>query len=407
MRVRFAASAAPLRIGRARLALLGWLAARQGGGTFLLRLSEPAAPLDLAWLELDADESFRLSDSARRQAEAVSALKASGRLYPCFESEDELRWKREQLVRRHKPPLYDRAMLKMTAAQRATAEAGGKRPYWRFLLSDSEISWRDRVAGPQTVKLAAISDPVVVAADGAVSAALAAAIDDVDQTIGLLVRDDTQIEASGTHLDMIAALGGDPAALTLAHVPPLPEPLAAIQVRRLRQDGVEPDALRTLLARPDSLVPVPMAQLLAGFDLSAARRGVRSIGLDRLRALNRLALAALPYEAVADRLPTGADAAFWQAVRGGFDLLHEARHWWDVVRDGFLPPVLEDAALGDALARLPPEPWDATTWAGWTADMPDVASLRLALTGEEAGPDMAGLLPLIGRRRAERRLRLG
>ncbi len=378
---------------------------RQGGGAFQLRLSDATPPPDLEWLGLDADGTVFVTDQSQRHAEAVAALRAAGRLYPCLETEDELRWKREQLVRRHKPAVYDRAMLKLTAAQLASAEAGGKRPYWRFRLSDTEISWRDVVAGPQTVKLTAMSDPVVVSADGTVSAALAGAIDDVDQNIGLLVRDDTQVEASAAHLDMIAALGGEPDALAFAHVPPLPEPLGSIQVRRLRQDGVEPDALRTLLARPDAPAPVGFAELVAGFDLSAARRGVRSIGLDRLRALNRPALAALPYEAVADRLPRGADEAFWLAVRGGFDLMGEARHWWDVVNDDFVPPVVEDVSLIAALDRLPPDPWNEATWGQWTAGVADVGPLRLALTGEEAGPDMGRLLPLIGRARVERRLR--
>lgn len=407
LKTRFAASAAPLRIGRARLAVVAWLAARRSGADFVLRLSGDAPPAELGWLGLHADQTQRLADHAPRHGEAAARLRASGRLYPCFESDEELRWKREQRLRRHRSPAYDRAMLKLTEAQRTAAEAGGKRPYWRFLLSDGELGWRDRVAGPQRVKLPALSDPVVVAADGTISAALAAAADDVADGIRLVVRDAGQIEASAVHLDMLAALGGDPGGLALAHLPSLPPAMADLQVRRLRQDGVEPQALATLLARPDATVPLSLAELVAGFELSGSGRLAETVDLDRLRALNRQALAVTPYDAVAGRLPDGAGEAFWLAVRGGIDLLGEARVWWDVIGDGFVPPVLERPVLElSDLPGPPAEPWDGTTWARWTAGIADPAALRLALTGEETGPDMSRLLPLIGRARVERRLRL-
>lgn len=373
----------------------------------MLRLSDAAAPQDLAWLGLDADSRTYLADRAAHHERAAARLREAGRLYPCFETADELRWKREQRVRRHLPPVYDRAMLKLTTAQRDAAEAGGKRPYWRFRLSDAEIAWRDRVAGPLAVKLTAVSDPVVVAEDGTVSTIFAGAIDDVDEAIGFVVREANQIESSAIHLDLVAALGGRTDRLGLAHLPALPEKLARMPIRRLRQDGVEPSSVVTWLAGHAHAAPAELAGLIAGFDLVAAGRGARTLDLDRLRALNRAALAAMPYSAVAERLPSGADERFWLAVRGGIDLLGEARHWWDVVSDRFVPPVLDGAApiLAAATGAMPPEPWDETSWERWTRDHIDTKTLRLALTGEEMGPAMAGLLPLIGRARAMERLR--
>jgi glutamyl-tRNA synthetase len=137
----------------------------------------------------------------------------------------------------------------------------------------------------------------------------------------------------------------------------------------------------------------------------------------QLLALNRLVLRELPFEAVRDRLPTAATPAFWAAIRGNLDLLNEARGWWDVVAGSIVPPLLEEEAdyLRAALATLPPDPWDNDVWRVWTDALKAVSGrkgkklfmpLRQALTGEEHGPELRDLLPLIGRSRAAERLRL-
>ncbi|MCS6922693.1 MAG: glutamate--tRNA ligase family protein, partial [Elioraea sp.] len=149
MKVRFAPSPTGfLHVGNARIALINWLFARKAGGSFLLRLDdtdtarsrpEYAAAIeeDLRWLGLDWDEGpLRQSDRLARYAEAAEALKAAGRLYPCWESEEELAAKRKQRLARGLAPIYDRAALALTEEQRARALASGKPPYWRFRLSD-------------------------------------------------------------------------------------------------------------------------------------------------------------------------------------------------------------------------------------------------------------------------------
>ena len=210
---------------------------------------------------------------------------------------------------------------------------------------------------------------------------------------------------------MLAALGGDPARLTLAHLPRLPPAMETVPLRRLRQDGVVPDALATLLADPNAPTARTLAELSQSFAWETAGRGTRAVGMARLGALNRAALAQLGFEAAAPHLPHGADAAFWEAIRGGIDLLSDARHWWEVVGDDFLPPVLDgsvldESALESALASLPPSPWAPAACRDWLDGLAGGPGLRLVLTGEEAGPDLALLLPLIGRERVERRLRL-
>ncbi|MBN9562639.1 MAG: glutamate--tRNA ligase [Alphaproteobacteria bacterium] len=435
-KVRFAPSPTGLlHVGNARIALANFLFARRHGGEFLLRLDdtdrersrpEHAAAIaqDLLWLGLEWDGQFRQSDRMDRYAAAAERLKQAGRLYPCFESEEELRAKREMRIKRGRAPVYDRAMLKLTPEQRATAEAGGKRPYWRFLLSDSTVGWDDLVLGRRQVKLPSVSDPVLIRADGTPLYIFTSVVDDIETGITHLIRGEDHVTNTGVQIDLFAALGAS--APAFAHLPlltgaeggKLSKRIDSLSLRSLRQDGMEPTALAAYLARlgsSDDLRPLPMAALVESFDLSHVSHSAARFDPSQLLALNRRVLHGLPFAAVADRLPAGATEAFWLAVRGNLDLLGEARGWWDVVAGTIVPPVIEGEQefFRLALAVLPPEPWDNGVWKTWTEALRAATGrkgralfhpLRLALTGEEQGPELRELLPLMGRTRAANRL---
>ena len=424
MRVRLAPSLAGyLSLSSARVALLTWLWARGQGGEVRLRLDDidprdaaraADAEHDLRWLGLDWDATERQSGRGTRHAEAAAMLERSGRLYACFESEDELRAKRDLRTRRNQATIYDRAMLKMTGAQRAAAEARGKRPYFRFLLSPEPVGWNDAVLGRTQTKLSAMSDPVAIRADGTPLPLFAAVLDDLDAGITHVLASDEMRGASAIALDMISALGGDPARLHLAHVAPLADAAERLTLRRLRTDGIEAAAIAACLAA-DAGAPT-LADLRAGFEVARADAGA-AFDMGRLRALNRTMLSRMAFAEVAPRLPPGATEVFWLAVRAHLDLLTEARGWWDVVAGTIVPPVIEGEGefLRSALELLPAEPWNGGVWAAWTAALAEAtgrddaaiaAPLRLALTGEDHGPDLAALLPLMGRVRAALRLRV-
>jgi glutamyl-tRNA synthetase len=432
--VRFASFPATwLNLSDARLALLSWLLARSSGGRFVLRLDDidasrsnatyaDAITQDLHWLGLDWDASFRQSDRLDRYAAAAERLKAARRLYPCFESEDELQAKRERALRRGAAPIYDRAMLKLTPAQRAAAEAGGKRPYWRFLLSDRTVTWRDLVLGPQQVKLPALSDPVLIRADGTLARAFASVVDDIEEGVTHILHGEDHLSQTAVQIDIREALG-NAERLHLAHVPPLLDDAAGkrarriegLSLRRLRSDGIEPAAITACLACVGSSANAePPSTLAAGFDLGRFSSPAR-FDVDQLRAINRRVLRRMSFSDVADRLPPGATEAFWLAIRGHLDLLTEARGWWEVVAGTIVPPVIEGDAefLRAATAVLPPEPWHDGVWTAWTEALARTTGrkgealstpLCLALTGEDQCPALAGLLPLIGRARSLQRL---
>lgn len=438
MKLRFAPSPTGLlHVGNARLALANALFARRNGGKFQLRIDDTdtgrsreelvgAIQQDLEWMGITWDETFRQTERLDRYAAAIEKLKASGHLYPCFESEQELATKRETQIRQRRAPVYDRAMLKMTEQQRAQAEANGKVPYWRFKLSGRIVRWRDLVMGDCQVKLPSVSDPVLVRTDGTVLYTLASVVDDLETGISHIIRGEDHVTNTGVQIDIAEALGARPDHFRFAHLPllldenggKLSKRFDACSLRTLRQDGVEAEALISYLARlgsSDDPALMPFAALAQSYDLSHISRSAARFDTRQLLAMNHRHLAQLPFDAVADRLPKGATEAFWLAIRSNIDLLSEAKLWLQVVEGDIVPPVQEEeeAFLKDAAALLPAEPWDEGTWKAWTTAIKEQTGrsgkalfhpLRVALTGEEHGPELRDLLPLIGRPRALARL---
>ncbi len=443
MRVRFAPSPTGLlHVGNARVALVNFLAARKAGGTFVLRIDdtdrarsrpefETAIRDDLAWLGLDWGETHRQSDRLARYEAAFDLLRAAGRAYPCYETEDELAAKRIALAKRGLPPIYDRQALHLTDAERAALEGAGRVPHWRFRLVDGRTAWNDLVRGPVAMESRHLSDPVVRRADGAFLYLFASAVDDLDLAIGLVVRGEDHVANTVPQLQIVEALGGDAGAIGFAHLSLLagadgkplskrdgPDGLASLAA--LRAAGIEPMALASYLARLGTSHPIEDAPdldaLAAEFDFASFGRAPPRFDARDLASLSAKHLRALPYDRVADRLATlgiEADAPFWDAIRANLDRIEDARDWWQVAR-GLVRPAVEDAAVTEAAARLlPPAPWDEFTWPAWTKAVAAETGrkgralyhpLRLALTGREQGPEMKALLPLIGRERAAARL---
>ena len=388
-RVRFIAPAGGLLLTGARAALANHAFARNRRGALILRGDDARTLSELRWLGVAWDESTEAADYAG----AIQHLKDTGRLYPCFESETELRAKREFRVKRGKTAVYDRAMLKLTPEQRAAAEAGGKVPHWRFRLSNRILAWNDMIAGRREAKLPAVSDPILVAADGTPALALTAVIDDVADGITHVIRADEGDGMTGVYIDLLDAFGENQEAVTFAHSPALGD-IGRLTIRSLRADGVEAEAV---------------ARWLGAGGRFAARQFARIPDPADLPGINRAVLGQRSFADVVDRLPAGATEPFWLAVRGHLDLLNEARHWWDVVGGTVFPPIPEGAGplIDAARATLPPEPWDASTWSTWLSRLPGHADAMLwqLLAGEEQGPDPAALLPLMGRERVLHRLR--
>jgi glutamyl-tRNA synthetase len=438
---RFAPSpTGTLHVGNIRTALHNWLFARAHGGRFLLRIDDTdrerseerfvdSIRADLAWLGLVPDGEERQSARFDRYEARFAELVASGRVYPAYETAQELELKRKILLGRGLPPVYDRAALALTDAERAVFEAEGRRPHWRFRLDHgAPIEWDDLVRGHQRFDPALMSDPVVRRADGSWLYLLPSVIDDIDMGISHVVRGEDHVSNTATQLQMFEALGSAPPsfaheALLTGSEGKLSKRLGSLGVAHFREEGIEPQALVALLARLGTSDPVePFADpapLIESFDFARFGRAPARFDEAELAQLNARIVHQLDHAAVADRLPEGMREGAWEAIRPNLSTVGEAADWWGVVQGPIDPPALAEedrayllrAAEVAATIDWSADPWHAITGAlkaetgrkGRALFLP----LRLALTGREHGPDMAALLPLIGREAAISRLSAG
>jgi glutamyl-tRNA synthetase len=449
--VRFApAPTGFIHIGNARTALYNWLFAHAAGGRFLLRFddtdlqrsrAEYAAAIeeDLAWLGIVPDAVERQSDRIGKYEDAAERLKRAGLLYPCYETAEELDRQRSRQRARGRPPVYDRRGLKLAAGDRARLEAEGRRPHWRFLLPNfsadpfaperTEVGWDDLVRGRQAVDLASLSDPVIAREDGSFLYTFTSAVDDAEFGVTHVIRGDDHVTNTGVQIALFRALGAAPPVFAHHNLlqsgsgEGLSKRNAALSLRAFRAEGIEAlavAALAVLTGTAEPVVPIAsLSELQARFDLSKVNLAPARFSVEELKALSAKVLAHLPYDAVGERLHrlgVGGGAAFWDAVRGNLATLEDAARWWRLVEGPIEPQVDADdqPLLVKAAELLPPEPWDATTWSAWTTTLRNATGrsgkrlflpLRLALTGLSSGPELARLLPVLGRPNTLDRLR--
>lgn len=424
-----------LHVGNVRTALHNWLLARKAGGRFLLRIDDTDAERseerfveaireDLAWLGLEVDGEERQSARLDHYEAAFERLKADGRVYPAYETAQELELKRKIRLGRGLPPIYDRAALALTEAERAAKEAEGAAPHWRFKLDHAEpIEWTDGIRGPQHFEAAQLSDPVIRRADGSWLYMLPSAVDDIEMGVTDVLRGEDHVSNTAVQIQMFTALDAAPPrfaheALLVGAEGKLSKRLGSLGCDAFRERGIEPEALVALLARIGTSLPVePIAArtvLVETFDLGAFGRAPARFDEEELERLNAAIVHQLDFGDVVDRLPAGMGEEGWLAIRPNLAHVGEAADWWRVVTGPVEVPELpaEDRAyLAEAIGTLTwsEDPWHALTGAlkastgrkGKALFQP----LRLALTGRPSGPEMAALLPLIGEEEARARLR--
>ena len=432
MKVRFAPSPTGfIHVGNCRTALVNWLFARKNGGKFLLRLDDTdldrcddkytqALFEDWKWLGLDYDEFEKQSDRLDLYNAALKQLKASGRLYPCYETPEELEFKRKLLLKKGRPPIYDREALTLSEEKKAQFEAEGRKPHWRFRLEDKAIEWHDMTRGPIHFHGSKLSDPILVRENGSLLYTLASVVDDIDLNITHILRGEDHVSNTAIQIQLIEALGGDSSSFHFAHFPllageqgeGLSKRLGSLSIQDMRADGILPMALNSILGKigtSDAIAPYQkMVDLIDSFDLGKFSRATPKFSMSQLELMNKKILHEMSYADIMQLVTfPQMDEAFWEGVKRNIDKPSDIETWWNICHsegDGSIEP--EDKGfIEDALSLLPPTPWTETPWDTWIQALKDKTGrkgkglfmpLRLAMTGQSHGPELKIIMGLLG-----------
>jgi glutamyl-tRNA synthetase len=438
--VRFAPSPTGfIHIGNARTALWNWLIAKKGGGQFILRMDDTdqersteafaaAIKEDLAWLGINPDRHERQSDRVARYATQMQRLKSAGLIYAAYETMEELDRKRKRQQARGLPPVYDRAALTLTEEDIAAYVAEGRQPHWRFRLSGHAAEWVDGVRGPVRIETSALSDPVLMRADGTVLYTFASVVDDIDMGVTDIIRGEDHVANTGVQIELFHALGATPPRfahhnlIVSASGEEMSKRKGTLSIRSFREAGAEATAVAAvavLTGTSDPVRPVQaLGDLVGQISLDKLSRAPTKFDPGEVMVMTARTLHEMPYAAVASRLAamgvSGQDIpALWDAVRGNLSILSEMKHWQALVLGEAKGSISEPEFMQEAIAALPPGNFSTDTWGQWTEILKTATGrkgkalfmpLRQALTGMDHGPELKGLLPLMGRAKVLARL---
>lgn len=427
-------------MGNARPALFNWLLSLKMGGDFILRYDDTdpersrqefadAIARDMEWLGVTPARVERQSERLERYQEITDKLKADGRLYPCYETPDELERRRKRQLARGLPPIYDRAALKLTDEEIKAFEADGRRPHWRFKLEGKTVSWKDVFRGEQSIDTASLSDPVLIRADGSYLYTLPSVVDDVDMGVTHVVRGEDHVANTGAQIEVFEAIGGQAPEfghhnlLTEATGEGFSKRKGSLSLSALRETGYEPMAvaiMATILGTGLTVQPYPdMMSLAQAFDPEKVSRAPARFDVKELSNLNTRIVHSMEFDEARERLSDEVESlgpVFWSAVRENVETVSDAEKWTFIV-NGPVSGEMDDSDrdyIEAALSNLPADPWSDTAWKEWTGVLKEQTGrkgkglfmpLRRALTGQSSGPDLGLLLPLIGRSAVEERLR--
>lgn len=420
-----------IHVGNLRAALFNYLIARKAGGTFILRFDDTdrerskqeymdGIRRDLEWLGIGWDRIEQQSKRLDRYSEAAADLRGKNKLYEVFETPGELDLKRKKQLNMGKPPVYDRTGLHLSDDDKAKLRAEGREGYWRFLLDQNRIEWDDGILGPISIDAASVSDPVLIRADGQVLYTFASSVDDVDMGVTDIVRGADHVTNTATQIQIIEAMGGavprfaHHSLLTGAQGEELSKRLGSLAIKDLREAGVAPEALVSMMSRLGSSQPVEllsMDEIADSFDLSHFGASPTKFDAEDLWPLTRHRNQSLPFSAVQDRIkalgvPDDLAERFWRVASHNITKLDDLGPWWEIFSKGADPEIdPEDADfIAQAMTLLPPPPYTDATWGEWTAAVKDATGrkgkglfmpLRKAVTGQASGPEMADVMPLL------------
>ena len=438
VKVRFAPSPTGfLHIGNFRTALVNFLFARKEKGHFMLRIDdtdhersslefEKAIIEDLSWMNFKWDSLEKQSNRLKRYDEALETLLDKKRAYACYETAEELSLKRKAQLSSGKPPVYDRSSLRLSDSDVADLKAKGNKPHYRFLLDHSEVIWNDLIKGGSKYHMSSLSDPVILREDGRVIYTLASVVDDIDFDITHILRGEDHMTNSAAQIQLFEALGS--AAPNLGHLSLLTDisgaglskRLGSLSLKDLRNEGIHPMAISSLLSKVGTSDPVEIKKeietIILYFDINKFGKSKSKFDKNELSILNSKIYQLIDFEEIDEdlkKMNISITKEFWNLIRGNIALLKNVKDWWDICF-GTIDSIIENQDfLDSALEVLPTDQFNEKTWSIWTKKLSEETGkkgkelympLRLCLTGQNKGPEMADLILMMGRDKVIKRL---
>ncbi|MEG8230168.1 glutamate--tRNA ligase [Candidatus Rickettsia tasmanensis] len=429
-----------LHVGNIRAALLNWLYAKKHNGQFILRFDDTdlerskqeykdAIEEDLKFLKINWDQTFNQLSRLSRYDAIKNLLLDKKRLYACYETPEELELKRKFQLSKGLPPIYDRASLNLTEEQAKKYIEQGRKPHYRFLVNHEPISWHDMIKGEVKYDGKALSDPIVIRADGSMTYMLCSVIDDIDYDITHIIRGEDHVSNTAIQIQMFEALNTTPP--TFGHLSliinkdeKISKRVGGFEIATLRKEvGIEAMAIASffsLLGSSAQILPYKSMEKLANqFEISSFSKSPTIYQPEDLERLNHKLLISLDFDTVKERLKEidaeYIDENFWLSVSPNLQKLRDVKDWWEICHQA--PNVenlnLDKEYLKQAAELLPEGEITKDSWSIWTKEITNITGrkgkelflpLRLALTARESGPEIAGVLPLIDREEIIKRL---
>ena len=427
-----------LHLGNIRTALINWLYARTHNGKFILRIDDTdqerskdeyisKIKYDLEWLGIDYDDTFNQSSRFERYREQFEKLKADGRIYPCYETPEELERKRKLQMASGGKQVYDRSSLSLTDEEKRAYEDDGRKPHWRFLLQTERLKWNDLLKGELDIDLTSLSDPVLFREDGVPLYTFSSAVDDIDYNITNVIRGDDHTSNTAVQIEIINAI--DKNRITFAHHALLKASSGdklskrdnVISIDSFRKSNLEPLAILSLLATIGTSQSIELKdslnQIISEFKLETISTSPGRIEIDVLNALNKKQVQKLNFDEVSERLKNinkKIDEKFWNTIRSNLETVEGVKQWSDIVFDSKSIEAEDKEYIKSAMELIPDDPWDENTWELWTSAIKEKTGrkgkelflpLREAFTGMSHGPEMKLLIQLIGREKILERVK--
>ena len=430
LKARFAPSPTGLlHIGNARSAVINWAYIKNKGGDFILRIDdtdlerskkkyENKIKENLLWLGLSWSKTFNQSQRKDIYDKKILLLKESERIYPCFESAEELSLKRKTQLLSGKPPIYDRSALKLTSNQIENLIKEGKTPHWRFKLEDEIIEWQDLIKGKVSFDSKNLSDPVLIREDGSLLYHLPSVVDDVEENITDIIRGEDHITNTAFHIQLFKSLNakiphfGHHPFLTDEEGKSFGKRLDSISIQKMYEDGFESLTLLNYLlsigTRKNLSKEKNIDKLVNNFNIDNLASSSPKFSISVLKLLNKDLLQSYDFsdtkKKFIDLNIKDASEDFWIFIKNNINYFSESLDWIKVINSTEIYIQEPNDYLNAAAELLPEDPYDETTWDVWTDLIKNKTGkkgkelfmpIRFALTGREKGPELKYLLPLL------------